>query len=263
MGEQEMGEQAKKQANDLPLCVALIRQPINGAKVWQIVRSLVPFMQAKPEDWKPLDFFIWKDGKTYWNDKTTQTNALIKSGESVIYWQREKKSSRFQTKNGTYAVWEMREGTDLSWQTVLPVSLLSREIHQITVPKAVPYVSADEVNDKIVYYEGAVQQVIVNAYERNPQARQQCIAHYGTECIVCGFDFGEVYGEIGQDFIHVHHLRPLTDIGERYEVNPVTDLRPVCPNCHAVIHRRKPPYSIEDVQKMVQGHSMLTPHKAL
>ena len=123
-----MGKQTEKLANDLPLCAALVRQP--GKKVWQIVRTLVPFKQAKPEDWKPLDFFIWKDGKTYRNDETTQTNALNKSGEFVMYWWREK-SGRFQTKNGTYAVWEMREGTTVSWQTVLPVSLLSKGTHRI------------------------------------------------------------------------------------------------------------------------------------
>ena len=65
-----------------------------------------------------------------------------------------------------------------------------------------------------------------------------------------GFNFGKVFGELGEGFIHIHHLRPLSEIGEEYKVNPVEDLRPVCPNCHAMIHRRSPPLSIEEVKML-------------
>lgn len=96
--------------------------------------------------------------------------------------------------------------------------------------------------------EGEVFRVMVNAYERDPRAREQCIAAHGTSCCICGFDFGKQYGEVARGFIHVHHLHPLSEVRERHTVNPVTDLRPVCPNCHAVLHRRIPAYGIEDVQ---------------
>jgi predicted HNH restriction endonuclease len=72
-----------------------------------------------------------------------------------------------------------------------------------------------------------------------------------VSCFICGFNFSDVYGEIGQDFIHVHHLRQLADIGEEYEVDPVADLRPVCPNCHAIIHRRIPALTIEEVKALL------------
>ncbi len=61
------------------------------------------------------------------------------------------------------------------------------------------------------------------------------------------FNLGEQYGEIGQGFIHVHHLKQLSDVGEGYEVDPVADLRPVCPNCHAMLHRNNPPLSIDEL----------------
>lgn len=61
---------------------------------------------------------------------------------------------------------------------------------------------------------------------------------YGYRCAVCGFDFYETYGEIGKNFIHIHHLKPLADLGGEQEV-AVDDLRPVCPNCHAMLHRKK------------------------
>lgn len=100
-------------------------------------------------------------------------------------------------------------------------------------------------------FEGVKRQVVVNTYERDPEARKRCLAHYGMNCFVCGFNFADVYGESGKGLIHVHHLTPLSQVGKEYEVDPVRDLRPVCPNCHAVIHRRDPPYSIEEVKQFL------------
>jgi len=110
------------------------------------------------------------------------------------------------------------------------------------------YLSADEVSGE-KYSEGAVRRITVNAYERDPRARADCIAHYGTNCCICDFNFSSAFGDIGEGFIHVHHLKQLSDIGEKYSVDPVADLRPVCPNCHAVVHRRSPPYTIEEIKK--------------
>ena len=87
-------------------------------------------------------------------------------------------------------------------------------------------------------YEGAVTQVQVNRYERNPEARAKCIAHYGAFCHVCGMDFEKTYGKIGKGFIHVHHIKPISEIGEKYKVDPIKDLIPVCPNCHAMLHQK-------------------------
>jgi predicted HNH restriction endonuclease len=97
--------------------------------------------------------------------------------------------------------------------------------------------------------EGAVFQKLVNAYERNNLARQQCLDEYGTDCYICGFSFGVTYGKVVEGFIHVHHLLQLSRVGKDYKVDPIADLRPVCPNCHAVIHHRpKQPYGIEAVR---------------
>lgn len=117
---------------------------------------------------------------------------------------------------------------------------------------AADLVLPEEIITEAKYHEGAVREVKINAYERNAQARLKCIAHYGAYCGVCNFDFGKAYGQAGAGFIHVHHLKPIADIGERYEVDPITDLLPVCPNCHAIIHRRNPPYRIEEVQAMLE-----------
>jgi ribosomal protein L18E len=101
------------------------------------------------------------------------------------------------------------------------------------------------------YFEGSLKQVTVNAYERDFEARKKCIDHHGLCCKICGFNFGKIYGEAGKGYIHVHHLKPLSEICEKYEVDPLVDLIPVCPNCHVILHKRKPPYSLEEVKKMM------------
>lgn len=119
------------------------------------------------------------------------------------------------------------------------------EIKKFTLPDEVSY-------DEDVYHEGALRQITVNAYERNSAARQKCIDVHGSRCKVCGFDFGDFYGKEMDGYIHVHHTTPLYEIGETYVVNPEIDLVPVCANCHAVIHKKKPPYTLEDIQSMIQ-----------
>ncbi len=117
------------------------------------------------------------------------------------------------------------------------------------------FILAEELSNEdeiITLYEGAKQIITVNRYERNNQARKICIEYYGKNCYVCGFNFEKVYGKIGQDFIHVHHLIPLSEINQEYEIDPIKDLRPVCPNCHAMIHRKNPPYTIEEIKNILQ-----------
>lgn len=100
--------------------------------------------------------------------------------------------------------------------------------------------------------EGSTKQVSVNAYERSSKARSECISHYGTSCYVCGFDFSEVYGsDLGAGFIHVHHIIDIASIGKEYVVNPIQDMRPLCPNCHAMVHKRKPAMHPDELKTII------------
>jgi len=100
-------------------------------------------------------------------------------------------------------------------------------------------------------FEGKSKQVLQNKYERNPFARKKCIEHYGYNCSVCGINFESKYGEIGKNFIHIHHITPISEIKSLTEVNPIEDLRPVCPNCHAMIHRNNPILTIIELRDMI------------
>jgi len=92
-------------------------------------------------------------------------------------------------------------------------------------------------------------------YERNTKARTDCLEHYGYKCVICGFDFLDFYGDIGKDFIHVHHRKPVSEIGKEYFIDPITDLVPICPNCHAMIHRKVPALSVEQLRRSIHGNS--------
>lgn len=86
------------------------------------------------------------------------------------------------------------------------------------------------------YPAWAVSTVGANRYERDPEARRACIAHFGTSCAACGFSFEIAYGDAGGEFIDVHHTVPPSLLGSNYRLDPVTDLIPLCANCHAMAH---------------------------
>lgn len=116
---------------------------------------------------------------------------------------------------------------------------------QLPIQSAVPLATESRL------VEGAAHDVTLTRYERNEAARLRCIAHYGPECQACGLRYEAKYGPIGADLIHVHHVTPLSAIGESYDVDPVRDLIPLCATCHHVTHRRDPPYSVQELKAAI------------
>lgn len=114
---------------------------------------------------------------------------------------------------------------------------------------------AEEFSDDLLIPEGMRVNISVNRYERSARARKECIEHYGYVCSVCNHSMVEYYGNLAGSLIHIHHLVPVSEIGERYSLNPITDLRPVCPNCHAFLHLSSPPMSIEEAQRIFKDIS--------
>ncbi|WP_157199354.1 HNH endonuclease [Methylomonas koyamae] len=111
----------------------------------------------------------------------------------------------------------------------------------------------DDVNvSEHRHVEGAVQQVTVNRYERDPSARRRCIEFHGTSCKACGLNMAYVYGpDLGRDYIHVHHVIPLHTIKDSYVIDPEQDLVPLCPNCHSMVHQRNPPLSVDELRSKI------------
>lgn len=101
------------------------------------------------------------------------------------------------------------------------------------------------------YSQAASVNVRANKYERDRAARKACLEHHGARCAVCDFDFSETYGALGLGCVRVHHIVVPAAISPGYKLDPVRDLRPVCANCHYMIHRVEPHYSIEQMRDLL------------
>lgn len=131
-------------------------------------------------------------------------------------------------------------------------------INKLIEKKKYPIIAEEiAIGEAIKLIEGAKKQIYVNAYERNSIAREKCIEHYKKQdngkvkCQICGFCFEDFYGEEFKDKIHIHHIKALAEIDKEYEVAPIEDLLPVCPNCHLALHSRVEGYSINELREKV------------
>lgn len=115
--------------------------------------------------------------------------------------------------------------------------------------------STDEELDNVVSVvgvEGKRIEYYTYKYERKPKLRKLAIRMHGCKCKTCGFDFEDAYGELGREFIEIHHIKPLYSLTEEAEVNPSTDLVPLCSNCHRMIHRsRSKIITVAELQKII------------
>ena len=107
--------------------------------------------------------------------------------------------------------------------------------------------------ENVEYKEGKILKKYGSKFERNSKLREKAIEIHGVTCKVCGFNFEKKYGNIGKNFIEIHHIKPMYDIRKEILVNPQTDLIPLCSNCHKMIHRSKrKPYTIAQLKSMIK-----------
>jgi 5-methylcytosine-specific restriction enzyme A len=149
-----------------------------------------------------------------------------------------------------YKFWDLffngwDDGAKFVWQ-LRPEIVEALETTGLTGEEKFPNELSPDISEELI--EGLKRTITVNSYERNTKARQLCVKHWKAICAVCSFDFEKTYGEIGRGFIHVHHVTPISTIGKSYQIDPVNDLIPVCPNCHAMIHTQEPPLKIDDLK---------------
>ncbi len=126
------------------------------------------------------------------------------------------------------------------------------------------YPNLEDDNYEKSHPEGKERSVIQTVYERNPENRRICIEHYKEEdddkrikCQICGFDFEEVYCELGREFIEVHHKTPLSELQGEVSIRPIIDLIPVCSNCHRMLHRSKDNcLSVDDLKQLIKNNTI-------
>lgn len=213
----------------------------------------------------------------------------IEIEEAVEYLSKEYKWDKGSAKGYINVYNNMRNGEKYTWTingnatkyyleniykdngySALQIALKSVKLHidyqeNIQSINNIKYIYDDFINIKnnecnnyndeseIFFLEGKVKQVYINIYERNEEARIKCIEHYGYKCFCCEVLLSTVYGDLAKDFIHIHHIIELSKIGKEYKVDPINDLRPLCPNCHSIIHRKSPALSIEELIKIIRN----------
>ena len=142
--------------------------------------------------------------------------------------------------------------TPQSSGTSIPEAIAAELIGEIQSDQRFSFEPSTKEQIKL-YSEGRPKTVTYRTYDRSSDAREDCIRHHGYNCAVCGFNFEKTYGSTGEGFIEVHHLKQIADRGEEHLVDPVKDLRPVCANCHRMLHKAKPPLGIEELKLKLSG----------
>jgi 5-methylcytosine-specific restriction protein A len=113
-----------------------------------------------------------------------------------------------------------------------------------------------EINEEEtkLYPEGTVVTVLVNKLERDKKARQTALKIHGSICMGCGIDFKKTYGKDIESIIEIHYTIPLKKLIKDRKTNPETDLIPLCPNCHAVVHSKKEVMTLKELQTRVKKY---------
>jgi HNH endonuclease len=100
--------------------------------------------------------------------------------------------------------------------------------------------------------EGGTREIAMEIQRRNPQLKRTAIRQYGTKCQVCQFDFGVAYGPLGEGFIELHHLKPLS-ISHGDVITTLSDVALVCSNCHRMLHRSGArPISVDELRQIIK-----------
>lgn len=121
-------------------------------------------------------------------------------------------------------------------------------IHQSQLEKKLQVILNTKDNTQQSFDEGFRTEIVKEVVVRKQQLIDLAKNKYGTKCTACNFDFGNMYGSHGEGFIEVHHLFPISK-GKRK--TKVEDLRPVCANCHRMLHRGVALLSIEELKEII------------
>lgn len=118
--------------------------------------------------------------------------------------------------------------------------------------------SVSEEHKYTLYEEKKVHVISTQQIKRSKDARDKCIELKGCKCNICGFDFQAKYGDLGKNYIEVHHIVSIKTLSNSvgYEgTDPQKDLIPLCSNCHSMVHRKNPPYTPEEITKIINNYA--------
>lgn len=114
--------------------------------------------------------------------------------------------------------------------------------------------------EKQEYYtvEGVIVERIYKDRKRDRKLIQLKINQHlekngNLNCEICGFSFENIYGLVGEKFCEVHHIRVLSENNEGELTITLDDLAILCSNCHRVIHKKRPAYTINEVKSLINS----------
>lgn len=242
----------------------------SGATFESVIHNQKHAFKGKPKDWKPGEIVLVSKNRTDLSPGEKQIRYTMRlhdirettDEEIGRYWPGNAGRWKYIVDcTGTEPVPKPFNLTDILgksaeiYDPVITFKKIEPEHEALILPRlAIPSSNTpDEIISPQQYVEGACRSITVNAYERDPAARKACIDYHGLSCRLCGFNFEKRYGDLGVGYIHVHHIIPLADIREKYVVDPIKDMIPVCANCHSMIHRRKPALTVDELKECIRG----------
>lgn len=184
-------------------------------------------------------------------DVTFTINGAVRDINDLTIWDEPWRSLSFVIRKGMLAI---NEGDDVEdarlvglWTSRAAAAVLA------LLPVEPEGEEPEEGEPEVIGLpEGAKTRVEVNRYERDRRNRAAALAIHGYACKVCDLELAVRYGLAAAGLIEVHHITPVSEIGPGYIIDPKADLMPLCPNCHSVSHRRSPPYSVEELRRMLR-----------
>lgn len=141
-----------------------------------------------------------------------------------------------------------------NYRIVRPTNLNENTFNQLLELSRLNIVIEDE--EAAEFPEGRIMYKLHKTKERNPAvikiAKRNFIKKHGLLfCEICGFDFELKYGEIGKHFIEGHHTLPISKLSENETTRP-TDIAMVCPNCHRMLHKRRPWLRLSELKALLK-----------
>jgi 5-methylcytosine-specific restriction protein A len=101
--------------------------------------------------------------------------------------------------------------------------------------------------------EGSIFYQLTKRRERNPRNRLICFSVHPKKCLVCDIDPSVNYGQEVGALLEVHHVEPLSQLEAPKVYNPLTDLIPLCPNCHRAAHKRVPAFTPNELKNKLNS----------
>lgn len=208
----------------------------------------------------PLLCFIYENGGDNYTVKAKETYTPLAEYFNLSKKDELRPASEIYKSNRTTPYWNLLIYRAKYMAAPNLIHATSRGVWTLTnfgIKTALEFTNKCAINiDQLKYKtieEGKTTSSIATKFERSIIARNICLSTHGYTCTVCKTSMESIYGEIGKNYIHVHHITPLSSIRQTYKINPRTDLIPVCPNCHAMLHRRDPPFSTSELKLMIKS----------